>query len=214
MSTQQEELMKKLEAFMIQQTQSNNDLKEAMSALQTKQATMEERLQSLSQNKTIEQGEDNESVDKVFKMERFDDPVVQGRGIGRGTTFGTNPNSKFSFQGGLVGRGKGWTQEGAGRGTGKGFESWRTGEPQPFKHNWEPLKPEWSNCRDQGSPKDWEETEDTGYRGGRVPRFANMEFPTYDGKGNPVVWLQRCEDFFKEKQTPTEAWVRQATFSL
>nr|KAJ0221896.1 hypothetical protein LSAT_V11C200051600 [Lactuca sativa] len=53
-----------------------------------------------------------------------------------------------------------------------------------------------------------------GYRGGRVPRFAKMEFPTYDGKGNPVEWLQRCEDFFEEQQTPTEAWVRQATFSL
>ncbi|CAI9263423.1 unnamed protein product [Lactuca saligna] len=81
MSTQQEELMKKLEAFMIQQTQSNydlktstNDLKAAMTALQTNQAAMEERLQTLTQNKSNRQEEEDESVDKMFESDRFDDP--------------------------------------------------------------------------------------------------------------------------------------------
>ena len=102
MSTQQEELMKKLEAFMIQQTQSNNDLKTstndlkaAMTALQTKQATMEERLQTLTQNKSNRQEEEDESVDSMFESDRFDDPSEQVRGRGRGATFGANPNSKF-----------------------------------------------------------------------------------------------------------------------
>ncbi|CAI9261026.1 unnamed protein product [Lactuca saligna] len=221
MSTQQEELMKKLEAFMFQQTQSNNDLKTntndlkaAMTALQTKQAAMEEGLQNLTHNKYNKQEEDNESVDKMFESEKFDDPSEQVRGRGRGATFGANPNSKFSYLGGWAGRGRGLTQEGARRGSSKVFDSWRTSESQPFKHNWDSLKLEGSNRRDHGALKDWEETEDTKYHGGRVPRFAKMEFPTYDGRGNPIEWLQRCEDFFEEQQTPTEAWVRHATFSL
>ena len=49
-STQQEELMKKLEAFMIQQTQSTLELKGAVEALQAKHAALEESL-SQSQNK-------------------------------------------------------------------------------------------------------------------------------------------------------------------
>ncbi|CAI9294557.1 unnamed protein product [Lactuca saligna] len=124
MSTKQEELMKKLEAFMIQQTQSNNDLKTstndlkaAMTALQTKQAIVEE-------------------------------------GLGRGATFGANPNSKFSYLGGWAGRGRGLTQDGAGRGSSKVFDSWRTAESLPFKHNWDSLKLEGSNRRDHGASKD------------------------------------------------------------
>ncbi|CAI9294439.1 unnamed protein product [Lactuca saligna] len=133
----------------------------------------------------------------MFESDRFDDPSEQVRGRGRGATFGANPNSKFSYQGGFAGRGKGLIQGGAGRGSSKAFESWRTGEPQPFKHHWDSFKPEGSNKRDQGEPKNWEEMEDMGYRGGRVPRFAKMEFPTYDEKGNLVEGLQRCEDPYK-----------------
>ncbi|CAI9274951.1 unnamed protein product [Lactuca saligna] len=152
MSTQLEELMKKLEAFMIQQTQSNNDLKTStndlkatMTTLQTKQAAMEERLQTLTQNKSNRQEEEDENVDNMFESDRFDDPSEQVRRRGRGATFGANPNSKFLYQGGFTGRGKGVIQEGAGKGSSKAFETWRTGEHQPFKHHWDSLKPEGSN---------------------------------------------------------------------
>lgn len=116
----------------------------------------------------------------------------------------------------MVGRGKGpagGQPVGSGRFIGKANDSWRTGQPQPFKHSWDYHRTEGSN-RQERLHKDWEDYEDTGFRGSRVPRFAKMEFPTYDGKGDPVEWLQKCEDFFEEQQTPTDAWVRQATFSV
>lgn len=53
-----------------------------------------------------------------------------------------------------------------------------------------------------------------GYWGNRVPRFGKMDVLVYEGKNDPIEWLQKCEDFFEEKQTPTDAWVRQATFAL
>nr|KAJ0227854.1 hypothetical protein LSAT_V11C100037070 [Lactuca sativa] len=63
--------------------------------------------------------------------------------------------------------------------------------------------------------KIWDETDEVnGYKATRVPKFTKMEFPTYDGKDDPLAWLQKCEDFFEEQQTPTEAWVPQATFVL
>lgn len=41
-----------------------------------------------------------------------------------------------------------------------------------------------------------------------------MEFQTYDGKGDLIEWIQKCEDFFEEQQTPPNVWVQQAIFSL
>lgn len=29
------------------------------------------------------------------------------------------------------------------------------------------------------------------------PRFHRLEFPTYDGKEDPLGWLQRCDQFFR-----------------
>nr|KAJ0191864.1 hypothetical protein LSAT_V11C800440350 [Lactuca sativa] len=62
--------------------------------------------------------------------------------------------------------------------------------------------------------KSWDEFDEGGYCGDRVPRFAKMEFPVYEGKDDPLEWSHKCEDFFEEQQTPPEAWVYQATFAL
>ncbi|KAL4579110.1 hypothetical protein LXL04_015245 [Taraxacum kok-saghyz] len=197
MATPSDDVMKKLEAFMLQQTESTKNLKEsndelraAMKALQNKQDAIESGLHAQSQNKSHKNREEEESENYVCMEEVFDDPPETGRGRGRGTPFDTDPNSKGVFR--VFGR----------------------GGPPKFKHNWQSLKPEGSNRREHESPKGGDDWEETGYRGSRVPRFAKIEFPTYDGKGNPVEWLQRCEDFFEEQQTPVDAWVRQATFSL
>ncbi|CAI9282981.1 unnamed protein product [Lactuca saligna] len=111
-----------------------------MAALQTKQAAMEERLQTLTQNPSNRREEDDESMDKMFKSDRFDNPSEQVRGRGCGTTFGANLNGKFSYEGGLAARGKGLIQEGAGRGSSKPFESWQTGEPSLSNTNGTPSK--------------------------------------------------------------------------
>lgn len=111
-------------------------------------------------------------------------------------------------------RGRGQVEKGMGWGSGKSFKSWHTGGQQPFKTSWKSAKPEGLKRRGLESPKEGDDSGDTGYCGGRIPWFAKLEFSSYNGKGNPIEWLQRCEFFFEEKQTPAEAWVRQATFSL
>nr|KAJ0203700.1 hypothetical protein LSAT_V11C500250960 [Lactuca sativa] len=63
--------------------------------------------------------------------------------------------------------------------------------------------------------KIWDETDEVNrYKETRVPKFTKMELLTYDGKEDPLAWLEKCEDFFKEQQNPTEKWVCQATFVL
>ncbi|KAK8508627.1 hypothetical protein V6N11_037588 [Hibiscus sabdariffa] len=34
-----------------------------------------------------------------------------------------------------------------------------------------------------------------------VPRYSKMEFPTYNGVGDPLGWLKRCEKFFGNQRT-------------
>ncbi|CAI9302332.1 unnamed protein product [Lactuca saligna] len=142
MTNQSEEFMKKLEAFMTQQTQSTSELKAAVEALQAKQATLEEGLSAWSHNKSNKQGGSEASVEEEIEMESFDDPPEQSQGRGRGTGFG--PDSAREAKGPtittVVGRGKGpvgGQPNGSGQVIGKGNDSWRTGKPQPFKHSWD-----------------------------------------------------------------------------
>ncbi|KAL4582748.1 hypothetical protein LXL04_007307 [Taraxacum kok-saghyz] len=183
----EELIMKKLEAFMIQQTQSTSELKAAVADLQAKQTTLEEGLSAQNHNQSHKRTGSDTSVDEEMDMESnpFGDPPEQGYGRGRGASFGSAPAATI-----VIGRGRGLVAGqpvGSVRVIGKETESWRAG---------------------------WDDHDDIGYRGNRVPRFAKMEFPTYDGKTDPLEWLQRCVDFFEEQQTPADLWVRQATFSL
>ncbi|KAF2306107.1 hypothetical protein GH714_012587 [Hevea brasiliensis] len=37
-----------------------------------------------------------------------------------------------------------------------------------------------------------------------VPKFTKLDFPRYDGKDDPLGWLNRCKHFFQHQQTPEE----------
>ncbi|EEF48186.1 conserved hypothetical protein [Ricinus communis] len=37
-----------------------------------------------------------------------------------------------------------------------------------------------------------------------VPVYAKLDFPTYDGTEDPLIWARRCEQFFENQRT-TEA---------
>ncbi|XP_052877203.1 uncharacterized protein LOC128283843 [Gossypium arboreum] len=47
-----------------------------------------------------------------------------------------------------------------------------------------------------------------------VPRYSKMEFSTYDGVGDPLGWLKRCENFFGNQRTNEEDKVNLASFHL
>jgi len=48
-----------------------------------------------------------------------------------------------------------------------------------------------------------------------VPRYQKLEFPTYDGKDDPLWWLNKCEQFFRAQQTcHATDWVWLASFHL
>jgi len=47
-----------------------------------------------------------------------------------------------------------------------------------------------------------------------VPRYQKLEFPTYDGKDDPLGWLNKCEQFFRAQQTRHADWVWLASFHL
>ncbi|PPD73588.1 hypothetical protein GOBAR_DD29486 [Gossypium barbadense] len=47
-----------------------------------------------------------------------------------------------------------------------------------------------------------------------VPRYFKMKFPIYDGVGDPLGWLKRCEKFFDNQQTNEEDKVGLVAFHL
>ncbi|CAH1453465.1 unnamed protein product [Lactuca virosa] len=155
MFTISEDSLKKLEAFMTQQTQNRIDLKAAVKTLQAKQTSLEEGLLAQSQNKSKKRfrSEENEeeSVEEEVEMARFEDPHEQGQGRGIGVGLGVNPNSKGQTASMVGGRGRVFFKEppcGVGRGIGRSYDSWRMKDPQPFKHNWEPPKFDGFNRRE------------------------------------------------------------------
>ena len=47
-----------------------------------------------------------------------------------------------------------------------------------------------------------------------VPRYHKLSFPTYDGKEDPLGWLNRCDRFFRSQRTPENEKVWLASFHL
>ncbi|KAF2297357.1 hypothetical protein GH714_021883 [Hevea brasiliensis] len=47
-----------------------------------------------------------------------------------------------------------------------------------------------------------------------VPKFTKLDFPRYDGKDDPLGWLNRCKHFFQHQQTPEEEMVSLASYHL
>nr|KAJ0223305.1 hypothetical protein LSAT_V11C200068960 [Lactuca sativa] len=235
MATPVEDLMKKLEEFMIRKEQSNNEIKGAIADLQVKYVSLEEGLSKQTNSKNKSEA----SVEEEGEQQ-FEDSNEPNQGRGKGINLGAQEGRGFiSSMGVGWGRGEfGINPNNVGKGfginpndTGKAHESesWRSTYQPKFKYKWDPLKCEASthNRKVDQNPmyqrrtepeqgfKIWDETDEVnGYKATRVLKFTKMEFPTYDGKDDPLAWLQKCEDFFEEQQTPTEAWVRQATFVL
>lgn len=79
-----EDFLKKLQAFMTQQTRNTIDLKVAIKTLHAKQTSLEEGLLEQRQNKCKkhDRSEENEeeSVEEEVEMARFEDPHEQGQG--------------------------------------------------------------------------------------------------------------------------------------
>ncbi|KAL4573462.1 hypothetical protein LXL04_020270 [Taraxacum kok-saghyz] len=217
----QEEILKKLEELINLQTQNTKELKGEIASLQAKQAVLEEGIAAQSQPKGTKQGSEN-SFDEEGEG-KFGDSTDLGRGKGRGNVFGAGPDGKGTGPPFGFGRGRGTfgtAPFGSGKETGRISDSWRKtevppqSEPMWRKLEGPPFKINGSGASVEPPSKGWDEYEEGGYRGNRVPKFTKMEFPTYNGKDDPLAWLQKCEDFFEEQQTPPEAWVRQATFVL
>ncbi|OIT36536.1 hypothetical protein A4A49_64472, partial [Nicotiana attenuata] len=49
---------------------------------------------------------------------------------------------------------------------------------------------------------------------GVVPRYTKLDFPTFDGSTNPLIWLHRCEKFFSNQHTQEEDKVGLAAFHM
>ena len=47
-----------------------------------------------------------------------------------------------------------------------------------------------------------------------VPRFHKLTFPTFDGKTDPLGWLNKCEQFFRGQHTRENTKVWLASFHL
>ncbi|GJU73877.1 retrotransposon gag protein, partial [Tanacetum coccineum] len=52
--------------------------------------------------------------------------------------------------------------------------------------------------------------------GGRLqqPRYGRLDFPVYDGKNDPLVWLSRCEHYFRHQHMPESEKVEIACYHL
>ncbi|KAL1172100.1 hypothetical protein V6Z11_A05G326500 [Gossypium hirsutum] len=70
------------------------------------------------------------------------------------------------------------------------------------------------NNEEQGNSGGKKRNSDSQHGGGMVPRYSKMEFPTYDGVGDPLGWLKRCEKFFGNQRTNKEDKVGLASFHL
>jgi hypothetical protein len=47
-----------------------------------------------------------------------------------------------------------------------------------------------------------------------VPTTQKLEFPKFDGTGDPLPWLNRCEHYFRLRRTPEDKKVSYAAFNL
>jgi hypothetical protein len=48
----------------------------------------------------------------------------------------------------------------------------------------------------------------------RPPRFQKLDFPQYDGKSDPLLFVNRCESYFRQQRTMGEERVWMASYNL
>ena len=55
---------------------------------------------------------------------------------------------------------------------------------------------------------------DGDHRIDRPPRFQKMDFPRYDGKSDPLIFINRCESYFWQQRIAEEEKVWMASYNL
>ncbi|XP_010264784.1 PREDICTED: uncharacterized protein LOC104602705 [Nelumbo nucifera] len=58
------------------------------------------------------------------------------------------------------------------------------------------------------------EQQTTGQGATIIPKYSRLEFPSYNGNGDPLGWLHRCEQFFRNQRTDDRDKVSLAAFHL
>jgi hypothetical protein len=48
----------------------------------------------------------------------------------------------------------------------------------------------------------------------RPPRFQKLDFPRFDGKSDPLAFLNRCESYFRQQRIAAEEQVWMASYNL
>jgi hypothetical protein len=48
----------------------------------------------------------------------------------------------------------------------------------------------------------------------RPPRFQKLDFPRFDGKTDPLLFINRCESYFRQQRTMPEERVWMAFYNL
>jgi hypothetical protein len=48
----------------------------------------------------------------------------------------------------------------------------------------------------------------------RPPRLLKLDFPRYDGKSDPLLFINKCESYFRQQRTLTEEQVWMASYKL
>ncbi|KAJ1275604.1 hypothetical protein BS78_05G147700 [Paspalum vaginatum] len=48
----------------------------------------------------------------------------------------------------------------------------------------------------------------------RPPRFQKLDFPRYDGKSDPMLFINKCESYFTQQRTMAEERVWMASYHL
>jgi len=48
----------------------------------------------------------------------------------------------------------------------------------------------------------------------RPPKFQKLEFPRYDGKTDPILFVNKCESYFRQQHTMAEERVWMASYAL
>jgi hypothetical protein len=52
------------------------------------------------------------------------------------------------------------------------------------------------------------------HHGDRPPRFQKLDFPRYDGKTDPLIFINRCESYFHQQRIMEEEKVWMASYNL
>lgn len=60
----------------------------------------------------------------------------------------------------------------------------------------------------------WGGTPDGQHHTDRPPRFQKLDFPRYDGKSDPMLFINKCESYFTQQRTMAEERVWMASYHL